>query len=109
MSTLRCSISQDILEDGQKPEGVTPADLTRDVSAVVDSLPREWKFAIVGQTLGRRFLLNKRCRAKANVAALANVIAEVRVSRDLATLMEGIQVCAMRRRVIAEQSYAERA
>lgn len=85
-------MSGEVLLNGEEPDNVKEAYLNRDLTAAGDSMPHEWKCAIVGQVLGRRFLLNKRCQSKGTIAKLATLVAEVRDSRDLAALMEGVQV-----------------
>lgn len=57
-------------------------------------MPRDWKFAIIGQTLGRRFLLEKRLKAKRVISKLTSVVEAVKESRDVSVLIQAIQVRA---------------
>ena len=84
-------MTEEVLFHGDEPAGVEEADLGKDLSCALDKMPAEWRCAILGQALGRRFLLNRRCRASRTTSKLTTLVDAVRESRDVTALMNGIQ------------------
>ena len=89
--------SQEVMHNGDEPLDVDDDDdLNKDVSSAWDELTIEWRSALVGQILGRRFLLNNRVQVRQTTRELQDLVNEVRETRDLDALVDGITLALSR-------------